>query len=543
MKHLIKLSSWLAQNGLVAYANDIYLLDKFAAVSAAEQRNRDFFLSLFPSENKNKVFAIADQYHKKFRNSTDYQNNIQNSSLDEVISLIKQTPDSALSEKEIKIQKFINEYPNIESKVSELAASDIPFSLYDWALAQIVKDNFLEVNDIRNAIVRYNKEKEKLGLDKFITDFQTVDQLHAYMDSKKQQVNQGIEVEKERHGLSEKYTDIIYSSDNYVVVLSGTMKSSQYWGSDTTWCTGRDTCNLFFNYSIDVFLYYIITKPESKFYDKSNPMRKIAVGYIKGSDGKAKLIQENQNGGTTVDRDNTGLSKDKISSYLGAEGSVIFGKIESDVIRREKTKALDVLEDLSGEEFDEQMHTEGENAITAPQLKKIMDNTQNMNVKLRAAEQMVKRHPSYYFKYELHEKPEYKDLTRKVAESLAEINPSDYFHYKFHEKPEYKDLARKAAESLAKINPYNYFDYKFHENPEYKDLTRVIVGQLIKYSPSDYFNNTLSEVRGLNGVTKSVLELLAEEDSSYFDYLSYNFGQNKNIKNMINNIKNKQFYL
>jgi len=74
---------------LLSYPDPIYDILKFSAPNKSQQENRDLFLQLFPNDNQNKVYAIADQYYKRFNGTTEFHDNLSLvESLDDVINLI-----------------------------------------------------------------------------------------------------------------------------------------------------------------------------------------------------------------------------------------------------------------------------------------------------------------------------------------------------------------------------------------------------------------------------------------------------------------------
>ena len=85
-------------------------------------------------------------------------------------------------------------------------------------------------------------------------------------------------------------------------------------------------------------------------------------------------------------------------------------------------------------------------AETAEQLKKIINNTQDADVRFMAAKQMAKKYPFAYFHYKIHKKPELKESTRMAAEQIAKEDPSAYFYYGLNKIKEFDDITNSVKD-------------------------------------------------------------------------------------------------
>jgi len=337
------------------------------AASKAQEDNREFFKNFFQqdfSSNQGKVFGIADAYYFKFRNSPNFEEERESklsglTSIDQVSSNILQTTKRELSPKEKKLEEICKKYdinivdPLSTSNSSKITAevikkisdSGLDPKYFDW-IVKILDSNIVEpIEQVISSVKIYSKNLDKL--DQPIDSFSKLSELRDYLDLKLVGNRDLILQKAEPIAKDNKYTDFIYESDNFVVILPGTTASSQWWAQGTTWCTGYLSGNFFANYSLDKnYLYYIITKQTSQFFSKSNPKRKMCIGLWKEGKGKSTSlrIEEGVNGGKTVDLENHGLYESEIKSYLGSEGSEIISKIRQNAMSRTTNKFIEICE-------------------------------------------------------------------------------------------------------------------------------------------------------------------------------------------------------
>ena len=118
-------------------------------------------------------------------------------------------------------------------------------------------------------------------------------------------------------------TDIIYESDNFLVVMPRSTASACFYGKGTTWCTAAtEGTNLFLSYVASdrgVILYHILKKGSDSRADAGS---KINVATIKG-----KPYFSSQQGGLSVDAANSGLTEAKYNAALGEEAQPVLDAI------------------------------------------------------------------------------------------------------------------------------------------------------------------------------------------------------------------------
>jgi hypothetical protein len=358
---LLRIAGLLEQKYLLKEANSIYSLLKLAGPSKAQEENRDFFANLFlsgeappapdesPDSRWNKLYAIADQYYKKFRNTPEFQNNLQGlRSIDEVIALIR--AEEVVDPKQQAIKQLIRQYPDLSEELEGLSSSEVNPSYYNWVIKIRLNEEQDPMNEIIKAVLFYQRNAQ--NLEQPLESFNLLSELRAYFDDKLATNKEYYYSKIEPHAMDPKNTDFIYDSENFKVVLSGTIPSSQYWASGTTWCTSYLENNMFSRYSSKgIYLYYVITEPSSPIYEKGNPNRKMSIGFVK-KDGEAQLLtQEN----ATVDVNNHNISLESIKSYLGEEADAIVSSIYNDLDGREDTKFNEIIANTTVEDLESQL--------------------------------------------------------------------------------------------------------------------------------------------------------------------------------------------
>jgi len=118
-------------------------------------------------------------------------------------------------------------------------------------------------------------------------------------------------------------TDVVYESDNFLVVMPRSTASACFYGKGTTWCTAAtEGTNLFLSYvgsNRGIILYHILKKGADSRVD---PGSKINVATVKG-----KPYFSTQHGGLSVDAANAGLTEEKYNRILGDEAQPILDAI------------------------------------------------------------------------------------------------------------------------------------------------------------------------------------------------------------------------
>lgn len=342
-------------------SSDIYELYNFIVLAAEDKTYNELleiFKTKFPNENINKVHAIARQYQLAFQGRPDeYLENLEGTNtLSEVLEIIKDRGQETSSKKERVISELKQKHPDQSHKIDELAKTSVKTKYYPWILS--VSNNSDSVKGIAQLVYFYDKN----NLAKNLESFSDVSELKKYLDEEllkplkdKHDVvdNDYLVYKNKPHALNPKYTDYIYESENFTVVLSGTVPSSQYWASGTVWCTSWAIGNLFESYSAseNLFLFYIITK-KPEIYEDDKAKKKICVGYMIDKNNKPKLVTEMN---ATVDAGNNNLSKDDIVKYLGSEANEIFNSMNSRMTSNPKPKYSEFIENLSPEEYRNQL--------------------------------------------------------------------------------------------------------------------------------------------------------------------------------------------
>ena len=352
---------------------------KQAAPSKGMLDNRALFETLFASDfaaNKNKVYAIADQYFDKFKALPEFQKNLDGlKSIDDVIKL-SQVIEKPLTPKEQRLLEFhsLSDWPHQEAKAAtdKLRDSNVELKNYDWIDYIMSPDEEWEleadpIEEIIQSVETYQRVKDQLVNSpvgfRELTSFNTLSELRNYLDEALVTDKSHYLSKVEPQAKDPRYTDYIYDSPNFIVVLSGTKESSQWWAQGTQWCTGYIEDNRFSDYSRDgTFLYYVITKKDSPLYSRSNPMRKMSLGFDKGSEdlyGQPQLILGEH---VTVDSENHEISWHDIERYLDTtlptptllkrtESDAIFAAIYADLDKRDTNKFNEVIINMTPEEF------------------------------------------------------------------------------------------------------------------------------------------------------------------------------------------------
>ena len=118
-------------------------------------------------------------------------------------------------------------------------------------------------------------------------------------------------------------TDIVYESDNFVVVMPRSTASACYYGKGTTWCTAAtEGANLFLTYVASgrsIILYHIMRKGGDS---RADPSAKVNLATVKG-----KPYFSGSHGGLSVDAANNGLTEAKYNAALGEEAQAVLDKI------------------------------------------------------------------------------------------------------------------------------------------------------------------------------------------------------------------------
>lgn len=348
--YLLKLALWLEKN----IRHESYLaydLFKEAMPSKQQEDNRKFFEQKFPNENINKTYAIADQYFKTFKDQPDFQKNLQEvTDFAEIIRLIQNNKETLLTPKQQIIKELSKKHPDIDKEISILEKSNVEPQNYEWAVKIYMGPEQDAIEEIISSIEFYQKNKNDLAKD--LQSFNKLSELRTYFDEVLASNKDYYFSKIKSHALDPKNTSVVYNSNNFVVVLSGTIQSSQYWAKGTTWCTSYLENNMFAHYSSKgIYLYYALTKEESEKFNQSNPLKKMCIGYIK-KDGAPQLVTE-QN--ATVDINNHNLKLNDIENYFGEESDSIFSNIMKDLARREDTKFNEIISETTLDGYHNQL--------------------------------------------------------------------------------------------------------------------------------------------------------------------------------------------
>jgi hypothetical protein len=118
----------------------------------------------------------------------------------------------------------------------------------------------------------------------------------------------------ESRRLKDEETTYLGTFGDWVVAMPHTRESSCQLGKGTTWCTAAtQSQNLFLSYTAfddkDIVLYYIIKKGVDS---RKDPTAKLSVGFMEG-----QPVIDGSSGGLSVDANNDGLTKNRLSQILG----------------------------------------------------------------------------------------------------------------------------------------------------------------------------------------------------------------------------------
>ena len=469
------------------------------AATKAQEDNREFFKKFFETDfisNQGKVFGIADAYYFKFRNEANFEAERDKrlsglTSINDVSTRVLQAAPKELSPKEKKISEIAQRYeidmsnPSSQGNstrvrqvdIKKIADSGLDPKYFDWIVKILDSDMVEPLDQIIASVKLYSKNTDKM--DQPIESFSKLSELRDYLDDKLIG-NKELYLQKvEPVAKSEKYNDVIYESENFIVVLPGTTASSQWWAQGTTWCTGYMAGNYFSYYSNSGnYLYYIITKQDSPVFSKSNPKRKICLGYKKIKEGKNIILEleENKNGGTTVDLENHGLSKGEIISYLGGEGQGIISKIEQDVMSRNKNKFLELFDKIETPEDVEALSKYNSFSEIGYDnfFSNIIKNTKDPKVKEAAAKARAASFPGEFLRNDLKKYPQFERAAMesvylefiKDKESPNPVGdydvPEDFF-VNIHKHP---DIMDKMVHHASPVMYLKYFSEKYPDRKE-----------------------------------------------------------------------------
>ena len=128
---------------------------------------------------------------------------------------------------------------------------------------------------------------------------------------------------EQKKAVKQSETDVVYESDNFVVVMPRSTASACHYGKGTTWCTAAtEGTNLFLSYvgsNRGIIFYHILKKGSDSRVD---PGAKINVATVKG-----KPHFSSQQGGLSVDASNNGLTEAKYNAVMGEEAQPVLDAI------------------------------------------------------------------------------------------------------------------------------------------------------------------------------------------------------------------------
>jgi len=507
-------------------------LKEAARISAEKQENRDLFSEIFSTKDPGLVISIADQFYSVFRKTfgdkEEYFAAAQSLKGSQIGSVIRQIRNNKIADpKEAKLEEITKSYPQpkdpqYSDNIKALKESEVNPSHYNWIFKMLFNEEADPIEEIIKAVYFYQRNQSEL--ERPLESFELLSELRSYFDEKLASNKEYYYSKIEKHALDPKYTDYIYQSDNFVTVLSGTTQSSQYWARGTTWCTGYLERNQFANYSSkNIYLYYVITKQDSELFKKSNPMRKISIGYVK-ADGKPQLLTKEN---ATVNTDNHNLSLNQIQEYLGSEADSIISAIYADLNGREDTKFNEIIAETTPEELERQLaEINDDSQITSILLQFTQNNVARADTKRVAAKNLAEKRPFDFFRRGLHKIPEYAEVAMLAAKNLAEKSPRDFFYYFFHygldKLPEYAEVEMLAAKNLAEKNPFDFFRRGLHKIPEYAEFGRPVAANLAEKSPEDLFVYGLHKIPEYAEIVMLAAKNLAEKNPG--DFFRYGLG-------------------
>ena len=508
-------------------------LKEAARISAEKQENRDLFSEIFSTKDPGLVISIADQFYSVFRKTfgdkEEYFAAAQSLKGSQIGSVIRQIRNNKIADpKEAKLEEITKSYPQpkdpqYSDNIKALKESEVNPSHYNWIFKMLFNEEADPIEEIIKAVYFYQRNQSEL--ERPLESFELLSELRSYFDEKLASNKEYYYSKIEKHALDPKYTDYIYQSDNFVTVLSGTTQSSQYWARGTTWCTGYLEGNQFANYSSkNIYLYYVITKQDSELFKKSNPMRKISIGYVK-ADGKPQLLTKEN---ATVNADNHNLSIEQIKEYIGSEAYSIISAIYADLNGREDTKLNEVIAETTPEELERQIAEINDDSQVASILLQFMDPSQNnvarADTKRVAVKNWAEKSPFDFFRYGLGTLSEYAEVAMLAAKNLAEKSPLDFFRYGLHEIPEYAEVTMLAAKNLAEKRPEYFFYFGLHEISEYAEFGRPVAANLAEKSPITFFHRSLHKISEYAEFGIPAAKNWAEENPENFFYYFFDRG-------------------
>lgn len=239
----------------------------------------------------------------------------------------------------ILLRQLIRESLLLEDKIQDLVDSDTTGDLWSaremgvtqiaglmWLKSLIDKGLVGErgepLADVVPAIVSFFKQGmsdrlNRAGLPADIMRYKNPGELRQTIESL------GASKGAQKKAVKQDETDIIYESDNFLVVMPRSTASACFYGKGTTWCTAAtEGTNLFLSYVASdrgVILYHILKKGSDSRTDAGS---KINVATVKG-----KPYFSSQTGGLSVDAANAGLTEAKYNAALGEEAQPVLAAI------------------------------------------------------------------------------------------------------------------------------------------------------------------------------------------------------------------------
>lgn len=187
---------------------------------------------------------------------------------------------------------------------------------------RIVGDTGEPIADVVPAVMSFFKQGmsdrlNRAGLPTDIMRYKNPGELRQAIESL------GASKGEQKKAVKQGETDVVYESDNFLVVMPRSTASACFYGKGTTWCTAAtEGTNLFLSYvgsNRGIILYHILKKGADSRVD---PGSKINVATVKG-----KPYFSTQHGGLSVDAANAGLTEEKYNRILGDEAQPILDAI------------------------------------------------------------------------------------------------------------------------------------------------------------------------------------------------------------------------
>jgi len=306
--------------------------------------------------------------------------------------------------------------------------------------------------------------------------------------------------------------DVLFEDDQFLLVRPKTTQSSNYFGSETQWCTAKtEGENVFEHYfNSEIYIYYLINKNA----ETDDPKRKIAYTVVKQRGQK--------NSWEIVDANDSNMELHNVKMFIGDNyHNKVKYFIANDMKDKEYTNMEKYYEEMSFEEAKHGIDETEDKRELYDLLYVFISKNKNKDIvsycKSRLYKQMksdieegVLDFPTRYLinpKYKLYFR-DYNELKEVLIGKL--IDKGD-FRSIYDVVPSLSgDLEKKLAEKLLQKKDHRFFTWRLHE--KYPEFELPILEHLINngFAPGLYFNEKFGFNKKYPHLEQKAAEMLAK---------------------------------